>query len=84
MLQYTAAGGGLRFVGIVHHTDADRKWAYDRPSHIGKLDEALAKGWTVVDMKTDWEHIYPFSNWGWRPAAPYRAPVSVCGSSGVR
>jgi phosphoglycolate phosphatase-like HAD superfamily hydrolase len=64
MLQWTAAGGGQRFMGIVHHTDAEREWAYDRQSHIGKLDkaldEALAKGWTVVDMKKDWKRVYPF------------------------
>jgi phosphoserine phosphatase len=64
MLQWTVAGAGRRFAGIVHHTDADREWAYDRQSHIGKLDkaldEALAKGWTVVDMKKDWKRIYPF------------------------
>jgi phosphoglycolate phosphatase-like HAD superfamily hydrolase len=66
MLQYTAAGAGLRFVGIVHHTDAEREWAYDRQSHVGKLDkaldEAVARGWTVVDMKKDWKRIYPFSD----------------------
>jgi hypothetical protein len=64
MLQWTAAGEGLRFMGIVHHTDAEREWAYDRQSHIGKLDKALdeatAKGWAVVDMKKDWKRIYPF------------------------
>lgn len=63
MLEWTAAGDGARFVGIVHHTDADREWAYDRQSHIGKLDKALdegtAKGWTIVDMKSDWLAIYP-------------------------
>ena len=63
MLQWTAAGAGPRFMGIVHHTDAEREWAYDRESHIGKLDkawdEAVARGWTVVDMKTDWKTIYP-------------------------
>ena len=63
MLQWTAAGAGPRFIGIVHHTDAEREWAYDRDSHIGKLDkawdEAVARGWTVVDMKTDWKTIYP-------------------------
>jgi phosphoglycolate phosphatase-like HAD superfamily hydrolase len=66
MLQYTAAGPGLRFMGIVHHTDGEREWAYDRQSHIGKLDkaldEALARGWTVVDMKKDWKRIFPFSH----------------------
>jgi phosphoglycolate phosphatase-like HAD superfamily hydrolase len=64
MLQWTAAGSGLRFMGLVHHTDAEREWAYDRVSHVGKLDkaldEALARGWTVVDMKKDWKRIYPF------------------------
>ena len=64
MLQWTAAGTGARFCLYVHHTDAEREWAYDRTSHIGKLDkgldEATAKGWTVVDMKKDWKIIYPF------------------------
>ncbi len=63
MLQWTAAGQGLRFCLYVHHTDAKREWAYDRESHIGKLDkgldEAHKKGWTVVDMKKDWKVIYP-------------------------
>ncbi len=63
MLQYTAAGKGVRFVGLVHHTDGDREWAYDRSSHIGKLDKALdearARNWTVVDMKTDWNTVFP-------------------------
>ncbi len=63
MLQWTTAGEGARFALYVHHTDAKREWAYDRESHIGKfdkgLDEARAKGWTIVDMKTDWKLIYP-------------------------
>ena len=63
MLQWTAAGGGARFIGIVRHTDADREWAYDRNSSIGRLDKALdeakAKGWTVVDIKNDWKTIFP-------------------------
>jgi haloacid dehalogenase-like hydrolase len=63
MLQWTAAGSVMRFMGLVHHTDADREWAYDRKSHIGTLDKALdeanTKGWTVVDMKKDWREIYP-------------------------
>jgi hypothetical protein len=62
MLQWTAAGSGPRFMGLVHHTDAEREWAYDRQSHIGQLDkaldEALAKGWTVVSMKDDWKAIF--------------------------
>jgi hypothetical protein len=64
MLQWTAAGGGRRFIGIVHHTDGEREWAYDRQSQVGKLDkaldEALTKGWTIVDMRKDWKRIYPF------------------------
>jgi phosphoserine phosphatase len=64
MLQWTTAGAGARLALIVQHTDAEREWAYDRTSSIGRLDEALdeakAKGWTVVDMKKDWKIIYPF------------------------
>lgn len=64
MLEWTAAGAGARFMGLVHHTDADREWAYDRQSHIGKLDKALdeanTKGWTVADMKRDWKRVFPF------------------------
>jgi phosphoserine phosphatase len=63
MLQYTAAGAGARFVGLVHHTDAEREWAYDRASHVGRLDKALdeagQRGWTVVDMKRDWLTVFP-------------------------
>jgi hypothetical protein len=62
MLQYTAAGEGKRFLLYVNHTDSVREWAYDRDSHIGKLDkgldEAIEKGWIVVDMKNDWNRIY--------------------------
>jgi phosphoserine phosphatase len=64
MLQWTAAGSGERFALLVHHTDAVREWAYDRKSSIGHLekalDEAQAKGWTVVDMKRDWKIVFPF------------------------
>jgi phosphoglycolate phosphatase-like HAD superfamily hydrolase len=64
MLQWTAAGSGPRFMGLVHHTDGEREWAYDRTSHIGKLDKALdeatSKGWTVVDMKQDWKRVFRF------------------------
>ncbi len=64
MLQWTAVGSGARFMGLIHHTDGEREWAYDRTSHIGKLDKALdeanAKGWTVVDMKRDWKQVFPF------------------------
>ena len=63
MLEWTMSGDGARFAGLVHHTDAAREWAYDRDSKIGKLDkaldEAMAKDWTVVDMKQDWKVIYP-------------------------
>jgi hypothetical protein len=63
MLQWTTAGPGMRFGLIVHHTDSEREWAYDRKSHIGRLDKALdeagAKGWTVFDMKKDWEVVFP-------------------------
>lgn len=63
MLQWTAAGEGARFCLLVHHTDAQREWAYDRDSHVGRLDKALIaaekQDWTVVDMKTDWKRIYP-------------------------
>lgn len=63
MLQWTTAGAGPRFALYVHHTDDKREWAYDRTSHIGKLDkgldEAAQRGWTVVDMKKDWKRIYP-------------------------
>jgi phosphoserine phosphatase len=63
MLQWTMAGEGTRFALYVHHTDAVREWAYDRKSSFGRLDkgldEAKAKGWTIVDMRTDWKVIYP-------------------------
>ena len=63
MLEWTAAGSGPRFMGIVHHTDAEREWAYDRASSVGKLDKALdeaaQRGWTVVSMKDDWKTIFP-------------------------
>lgn len=64
MMQYTDSGKGSRFMLYLHHTDAEREWAYDRQSHIGRLDkgldEAMEKGWTVIDMKEDWKVIYPF------------------------
>ena len=65
MLQWTTAGRGARFALLVHHTDSAREWAYDRRSPIGRLDKALdvaqARGWTVVDMKNDWNAIYPYA-----------------------
>ena len=66
MLQYTTAGKGPRFCLYVHHTDAEREWAYDRQSSIGRLDKGLdqasANGWTVVDMKNDWKIIFSENN----------------------
>ncbi len=63
MLQWNTAGKGARFALVVHHTDAEREWAYDRKSPVGRLDKALdeakAKGWTVVDMKNDWKTVFP-------------------------
>jgi haloacid dehalogenase-like hydrolase len=63
MLEWTTSGKGPRFGMIIHHTDAEREWAYDRESHIGKLskglDEAPKRGWTVVSMKEDWKTVFP-------------------------
>jgi hypothetical protein len=68
MLEWTAAGDGPRFMGLVHHTDATREYAYDRTSSIGRLDKALdeatAKSWSVVDMQSDWKRIFPFDEGG--------------------
>jgi hypothetical protein len=62
MLEWTAAGGGARLMLIVHHTDAEREYAYDTQTPFGRLDKALqtakARGWTVVDMKRDWKTIF--------------------------
>jgi phosphoserine phosphatase len=64
MLEWATVGPGRRFGLIVHHTDADREWAYDRESLIGGLskvlDQAPKNGWIVVDMKKDWKKIYAF------------------------
>ena len=64
MLQWATTGGGVRFGLIVHHTDAEREYAYDRQSHFGKLDKALdaaaVNKWTVVDMKKDWKRVFAF------------------------
>jgi len=63
MLQWTAAGEGKRLMVLIHHTDERREYAYDRDSHIGKLDKALdvaqQNNWSLVDMKQDWKVIYP-------------------------
>ena len=62
MLEWTTAGEGARLGVIIHHTDAEREWAYDRDSHVGRLDrgldEAAERSWLVVDMKTDWMTVF--------------------------
>jgi hypothetical protein len=64
MLQWTCDRSGPSFCLFVHHTDGVREWAYDRASSIGRLDKGLdqakAKGWTVVDMKNDWKRVFAF------------------------
>ena len=64
MMQYTDTGDGKSFMLYLHHTDGEREWAYDRESHVGRLDKGLEeadeKGWTVIDMKNDWKGVYPF------------------------
>jgi hypothetical protein len=63
MIEYIMAGEGRRMGLFVHHTDADREYAYDRKSHVGTLDSALdradAMGWTIVSMKDDWKSVFP-------------------------
>jgi len=65
MMQWTHAGDGARFCLYVHHTDAEREWAYDRDSFVGKFDkgieQARADGWTMVDMQNDWNTVFPTS-----------------------
>jgi len=64
MIEYTMAGEGRRLGLFVHHTDADREYAYDRKSHVGTLDKALdradAMRWIIVDMKRDWKRVFPY------------------------
>lgn len=63
MLEWTTSGEGARFGLIVHHDDAEREWAYDRDSHIGKLDKGLdegaKRGWTILSMKGEWGTVFP-------------------------
>lgn len=63
MARWSTAGDGPRFALFVHHTDAEREWAYDRASHVGRFDAALdaaaSEGWTVVDMARDWRTVWP-------------------------
>ena len=62
MLEWTTTAPGPRLGVIVHHTDAEREWAYDRESSVGRLvrglDEADRRGWVVVDMKREWARIF--------------------------
>ena len=64
MLQWATMANGRRFGLIVHHTDAEREYAYDRDTHFGRLDKALdaaaSNKWTVVDLKKDWKRIFAF------------------------
>lgn len=69
MLQYTCCNDrsrGRSLGLIVHHTDAEREYAYDRVSMVGRLDKALDEakkfGWTVVDMKGDWNRVFAFDH----------------------
>jgi phosphoserine phosphatase len=63
MLQYTTEGPGKRLGMIVHHDDAEREYAYDRDSHVGRLaralDEAPQRGWEVISMRDDWSRVFP-------------------------
>ncbi|MCY1251134.1 hypothetical protein D9M72_648560 [compost metagenome] len=64
MLRWVTSGSGPSFGMIVHHTDGEREWAYDRQSHVGKLDKAMNEAeqrkWLLVDMKADWNKVYAF------------------------
>jgi phosphoglycolate phosphatase-like HAD superfamily hydrolase len=63
MLEYVTGGRGPALGLIVHHDDADREYAYDRDSSVGRLarglDEAPRRGWKMISMKRDWRRIYP-------------------------
>jgi phosphoserine phosphatase len=64
MLQWTEVGDGSTMMAIIHHTDGEREWEYDRNSLVGKLDKALdiarSQGWLIVDMKKDWRQVFSF------------------------
>jgi hypothetical protein len=92
MPEWTTSAPGPRLALIVHHTDGEREVAYDRGSHIGKLerglDEAPKRGWVLIDMKKDWKQVFPpesamravpsFRSSSWRsPAAPGAAPAAA-------
>ena len=63
MLEWATAGPGPRLGMLLHHTDAKREWAYDRDSHVGRLnrglDEGPERGWVIIDMKADWSRVFP-------------------------
>lgn len=74
MLEWTTAGDGLRLGVLLHHDDAEREYAYDRDSHMGRLDrgldDAAGKGWLLVSMQQDWQQVFP------EPAPSAVAPVA--------
>jgi len=63
MLEWTTSAPGARLGVLVHHDDAEREFAYDRKSHVGRLeralDEAGARGWTVLSIRQDWKQVFP-------------------------
>jgi hypothetical protein len=90
MLEYTAAGRGARFCLYVHHDDAEREYAYDRKDALARLDqgldEAAARGWTVVSMTNDWKTVFPalpteISAMDILPRQDFRPPASVTARS---
>jgi hypothetical protein len=62
MLEYTASGPGRRLPMLLHHDDPEREYAYDKDTHVGKLDVAMTtaieRGWTIVSMKDDWSRLF--------------------------
>jgi len=63
MLEYVTSAPGPRFGLLLHHTDAEREFAYDRDVHLGALDRGLIeaddRGWCLIDMKRDWKSVWP-------------------------
>jgi len=64
MIRWTTSGQGNRFALLVHHTDAEREWAYDRDSPIGRLgktlEDAEQRGWIVASIRDDWRRVFSF------------------------
>ena len=65
MLEWSQGGEGARLMGLVHHDDAAREFAYGADSKIGTFSDALMaeaqqNSWTVIGMKSDWKVIFPF------------------------